>query len=292
MKKLLLKPGFEFIFAFSLIVILGLPPVLMAQNQKDVEITIQNGDTTVNGKNIKELSEKDRKDALKDINRLNGGDDNTSHSYTFKRRDTTGGQVKQFEFRRRRSENGDRLLSTENMVIRDSLGNIVKQNKFRKMTPELAFKYRGDGDLLNKSELSGRNFEGSAMMRFNTRNSQNFDYVNIDNDGISTHVRFHVSEISNEDLKRMPHIEGAKFEIEDLNIVPEFSTGKTLLTFNLSGKAIADVKLIDSEGKDIWNEKFSNGRFIKSFVMGLNGIYYLQIKQGNSIAIKRILKEE
>jgi hypothetical protein len=90
----------------------------------------------------------------------------------------------------------------------------------------------------------------------------------------------------------MPHVEGPKFEIEDLNIVPEFSTGKTLLTFNLSGKTVAEVKLIDSEGKLIWNEKVTDGRFIKSFVLGLNGIYYLQIKQGNSFAIKRILKEE
>ena len=37
MKKLSFKPCFEFIFALSLIAILGLPPVLMAQNQKDME---------------------------------------------------------------------------------------------------------------------------------------------------------------------------------------------------------------------------------------------------------------
>ena len=292
MKKLFCKPGFELIFALSLIAILGLPPMLMAQNQKDVEITIQNGDTTVNGKNIKELSAKDRRDALKDIKHFNGSD-SISHSYSFKRRDSVGGQVSRMEFRKKSSENDDhRPLTTENIVIRDSSGNIVevKQGKFRKGNPE--FKYRGDDDLLTRADLSGRNFEGSLIMRFDRRNSQSFDYVNIDNDGISTHVRFRVSEISNEDLKRMPHVEGAKFEIEDLNLVPEFSTGKTLLTFNLSGKTIADVKLIDSEGKEIWNEKFSNGRFIKSFAMGLNGIYYLQIKQGNRIAIKRILKEE
>jgi len=74
--------------------------------------------------------------------------------------------------------------------------------------------------------------------------------------------------------------------------VPEFSTGKTLLMFNLPEKALAEVKLIDSEGKVVWNERSTTGSFTKTFVLGLNGIYYLQIKQGNNIAIKRIMKEE
>lgn len=160
------------------------------------------------------------------------------------------------------------------------------------MNTRLDFKSNGNDDLLNGPELPGRKFGGSLIMRSDRRDSQNFDYENIDNDGISTHVRFHVSNISNEDLKRMPHVEGPKFEIEDLNIVPEFSTGKTFMTFNLPAKTVAEVKLIDSEGKLIWSEKSNGVRFMKSFVIGLNGIYYLQIKQGNGFAIKRILKEE
>jgi hypothetical protein len=293
MKKSLIKPSFEFIFALSLIAILGLPPLLMAQNQKDVEISIQHGDTIINGKNIKELSAKDKQAALKDINRLS--DNDNSHSYTFKRKDSVDGRVSHFEFHKRGSENNDHSpLTSENIVIKDSLGNImmVKRGRVKQMNTRSDFKFNGNDDLLNRPELPERNFGGSLLMRSDRRNSQNFDFVNIDNDGISTHIRFHVSEISDEDLKRMPHVEGPKFEIEDLNIVPEFSTGKTLMTFNLPGKTVADVKLIDSEGKLIWNEKVSGGRFMKSFVMGLNGIYYLQIKQGNSFALKRILKEE
>jgi len=105
-------------------------------------------------------------------------------------------------------------------------------------------------------------------------------------------VRFRVSEISNEDLKRMPHVEGGRFELENLNIVPEFNTGSTLLMFNLTEKAEANVKLIDSEGKILWDEKVAGGHFNKTFVLGLNGIYFLQIKQGNFFAVKRIVKEE
>jgi hypothetical protein len=90
----------------------------------------------------------------------------------------------------------------------------------------------------------------------------------------------------------MPHIEGPRLEISDLNLVPEFSTGKTMLIFSLPGKAAAEVKLVDSEGKILWTEKSTGGRFTKSFVLGLNGIYYLQVQQGNGVAVKRIFKEE
>jgi len=67
MKKNLLKPGYEFIFTLSLLAVLGLPPMLFAQDKKDLNINITNGDTTVNGKKIKDLSPKERKAALKDI---------------------------------------------------------------------------------------------------------------------------------------------------------------------------------------------------------------------------------
>ena len=60
MKKILFKPGFETIFALGLIVVLGLPPVLLAQNTSELEIKIAHGDTTINGKNIKNLTSKER----------------------------------------------------------------------------------------------------------------------------------------------------------------------------------------------------------------------------------------
>jgi hypothetical protein len=291
MKKFFLKPGFEFIFAISLIVILGLPPVLMAQNQKDVEIKIENGDTIVNGKNIKDLSPADRQNALKDIKHINS--DNSGNVYFFNRKDTATGKVEHFEFRRRLQENGGHQpLVTENMIIKDSLGNtvLVKTNRRKQTDTKSVLRYRTMGDMPGNMGFDTRPL--GPMMRPESKNSQSFDYVSTDNEGISTHIRFHLSEVSNEDLKKMPHVEGGKFEISDLNLVPEFSTGKTLLMFNLPAKTLAEVKLIDSQGKVMWNEKTTAGSFNKSFVMGLNGIYYLQIKQGHNIAIKRIMKEE
>jgi hypothetical protein len=63
------------------------------------------------------------------------------------------------------------------------------------------------------------------------------------------------------------------------------------LIFSLPGKSVADVKLTDNEGKLIWSAKAINGNFNKSFGLGLNGVYYLQVKQGTKVALKRIVKE-
>jgi len=291
MRTPFLKPGFEFIFSLSLLAILGLPPMLMAQNQKDVEIKIVNGDTTVNGKNIKELSAEDRKSALKDINHLSSGlaasgDDGKKHVFMFKRRDTLGGgRMKRRQF-------------TESIVINtDTMSNVteMRPGNAGQMKKRMSFQIRPDGGMPDRGRVRGRINEGpygGLQGRFERRNSQNFSYVNTDNEGISTRVTFHVSEVSNDDLQRMPHIEGGKLELTDLNIVPEFSTGKTLLMFNLPAKTAGTVSLLDSEGKALWTEKFVGASFSKSFVLGLNGIYYLQVKQGNSIGVKRIMKEE
>jgi len=62
--------------------------------------------------------------------------------------------------------------------------------------------------------------------------------------------------------------------------------------FSLPTKAIAEVKLVNSQGNILWTEKAAGGSFTKSFVMGLNGMYYLQVKQGSGVAVKRIMKEE
>jgi hypothetical protein len=311
MKKILSNPGFEFIFAFSLIIILGVPPVLMAQAKKDLEIKIVNGDTTINGKNMKDLSPKERKEALSDIKHLNGGmmTAKGSGTFVFKGADSAGMKgYHTFTFK----QNDDKgLYMTEDdsdkglkhITMRGRRGNfppmktenitIIRTDSAGSMTETV----RGGGGRNMNSRMSGpvdvmnRRTDGPMMGMGDRKNTQNFNYVNTDKDGISTHVSFHVSEASNDDLKRMPHVEGGKFEIEDLNIVPEFTSGKTLLMFSLPSKAIAEVKLHDSEGRLLWSEKTVNGNFSKTFAMGLNGIYYLQIKQGNNISVKKIRKE-
>jgi len=286
MKTPLFKPGFEFIFALSLMAILGLPPMLMAQNQHDLEIKIENGDTTVNGKSIKTLSGKDRENALRDIKHLTGDDAGYGHQRVFfKRRDTA---IKY---------NGDQMIAGNILITKDSLGNTVETRSEHRgvLRNKMTFKYDTQGQLPDRPEWRNGEANGPMrrpMMRPEHRNSQNFTYVNTDNNEISTRINFYISDVTNEDLKKMPHIEGARLDITDLNIVPQFSTGKTLLLFTLPSKGTAEIKLINSEGKELWAEKTTGSTFTKSFVIGLNGIYYLQVKQGGGIAVKRIMKEE
>lgn len=261
MKKLLSNPGFEIVFAFGLIVILGLPPVLLAQGQQEIEIRIENGDTVVNGKNIKDLSAKERMVALKDIKNLTAGKPGADSVKT---------------------DNGThKFYLREHFSLRkDSL--FAGGNKFGMSS---------GNDLRNRITVDMRR-QGGPGMRGNRKNTQTFDFTVTDNEGISTRIKFLVAEVSNEDLKKMPHVEGGKFDVENLAIVPEFNSGSVSLMFNLLTKSPADVQFINSDGKTLWTEKVEGGKFSKTFGLGLNGTYFLQIKQGNFIAVKRIVKEE
>ena len=83
------KPGFELIFALSIIGIMTLPLLVFAQGNKNMDITIINGDTTINGKNIKQLSPKDREQALKDIDNLSDPETNGRQRIVIRKRSLT-----------------------------------------------------------------------------------------------------------------------------------------------------------------------------------------------------------
>ncbi|WP_428328273.1 T9SS type A sorting domain-containing protein [Mucilaginibacter sp.] len=280
MKKFSLKPGFEFVFSLSLIAILALPPVLLAQTQNELEIKIQNGDTTINGKNIKDLSAKDKKKALKDINTIGSlPADNNRHELRLDRvevRRTPGG-----------SDNMPTIV--EDMAMRDSTSNGVQVRFVRhRKNPGMAYRFNDENGGPRDRRMDGQ-FLGNGP---DVRNSQDFDYVTTDKDGINTHAYFQVSEASREMLKEIARVEEANLELRDLNIVPQFTSGKVVVMFNLPAKTIAEVKLKDSEGKLIWSDKAVNGSFSKSFGLGLNGVYYLQVKQGKDVVLKRIFRGE
>ncbi len=294
MKNYWIKPGFEFIFALSLIVIMALPPLVFAQGTKDIEIKITNGDTTINGKNIKELPADERKQALKDIGNLGQPESMGRQHIIIKKRGASDTVSKRIVIEDRHFKTGKE-------------GEMANMPDFKKDTTGHMFKFRmkrlggKDSSFTNDYKLNGDRFRNRDFdfptrdreMRFyRHRNVQRFEYTNTGSDGIDTYISFRVSDASPEKLKSITGSEKAELEIKDLNLVPEFSSGKTLLMFNLSSKSIAEVKLTDNEGKLIWSDKVMNGSFNKSFVLGLNGIYFLQIKQGGKTALKRIMKDE
>jgi len=259
MKTRIFNPGFEFIFTLAILAIFGLPPLVMAQDTKDIQISIINGDTTVNGKSIKDLGTKERQAALKDINTIaaippasapqNG--QRIKRIYTFRQKDS----VKVFNYRTRPDD--------------------------RKMA------MRVHAERMN---------EHNPAFEFDHKNSQVFNYLTIDNNGISTHVTYRVSEptdglshVGTDPDKKDQH---EKLDITDLNIVPQFSAGQTVIMFSLPSKLAADVQFEDSKGNLIWRAKAMNGNFMKGFPMTLNGVYYLRVEQKGKLAVKKIFREQ
>jgi hypothetical protein len=274
MKKRSFKPGYEFIFSLCIAAILGLPPLVSAQSStKDMDITIANGDTIVNGKNIKDLSGKERSEALKDIGNISSV--KTSH---YKKMGYARTQVHvDSAFNGPMANNGDMM------------------RKHKKGDSTFAFHYKMHIDDKHHAEMQEYHpMDRGDRMGFDHKNTQNFIFTSTDNEGISTHVSFHVSDHFGRldaDATNHENIQMEMLDLMDLTLVPEFSTGKVLLMFNLPSKAVAEVKLKDSKGTILWSEKATNGKFSTTFAMGLNGEYYLQVKQAGKVTVKKIVKE-
>lgn len=302
MKTFCTKPGFEFIFSLSLIAIIALPLLVFAQGTKNMEIKITNGDTVINGKNIKELSPDERKQALKDLDNLGniGGPVKFGRQHLILRKRGLADTGTQRIIIEKNLDNGDREpgMLGDARFKRDTDTRVYKyrMNKLNGKDSAFTFNYRLNTDPEGSSEGRDHYFNfrmrGPRMEEFHHRNVQSFEYNNTGTDGISTHVSFRVNDPSPEKIKAITGSEKAGLEIKDLALVPEFSAGKTVLMFSLLTKAVADVKLTDTEGKTIWSDKVMNGSFNKSFTLGLNGVYFLQVKQGGKAAVKRIVKEE
>ncbi|WP_158990650.1 T9SS type A sorting domain-containing protein [Mucilaginibacter sp. L196] len=265
MKKRSFKPGYEFIFSLCILAILGLPPLVSAQSStKDMDITIVNGDTTVNGKNIRDLSGKDRREALKNIGNIS----------SVKRQDVTiDAPMANNGDMMHRHKKGDSTFALQyKMRIEDK--HHVEMHEYHPM--ESGDHDRGD------------------RMGFDRKNTQNFIFTSTDNEGISTHVTFHVSDHFGRldaDATNHENLQMEMLDLMDLTLAPEFSSGKVLLMFNLPSKAVAEVKLKDSKGTILWIAKATNGKFSTTFAMGLNGTYYLQVKQAGKVTVKKIVKE-
>lgn len=317
MKKRTFKPGFEFIFSLSILAVLGLPPLVSAQAQtKDLQININNGDTTINGKNINKLSAKARKEALKDINQITGiNDHDDARNIVIVTRKHKGDKAAN-EVTIEQSGTGNAMTTEADVqagpqiVIAD--GGMPGTQKLSRIriagtrgndstvtfstanAQPATFSYRMPSARPIEMHAYTMTRNDDRPMSFGWRNTQNFTYTNTDNDGISTHVNYRVSDhpaTLDHDAGKADKTQLDMLNITDLSLVPEFSAGKTVLMFGLPSKAAADVEFKDSKGNLLWSEKALNGSFNKSFALGLNGLYYLQVKHGNKVVVKEIMKD-
>ncbi|MFD1258041.1 T9SS type A sorting domain-containing protein [Mucilaginibacter terrae] len=277
MKKRLLKPGFEMLFSAGIVAALGLPQLLFAQDRKavkkEINIVIKDNDTTFNGKNLKKMAPDERQDALAEINKTV-----KPHS------------PQRLEFNTRQSINikGHDGIKSVYTYRRDSSRRYANPTDgLTSRLPNVNFGMEGPiKERLRPEERPLR------MRNFSRQNSQTFDFNNVGKDGINTHVSYQVTEAGVEDAKKFAGLNTTStLELQDLTFTPQFTAGKTVLSFTLPAKTAADVQLTDSEGKIIWKDKTALAGFSKTFTWGLNGVYYLVVKQGGNAVVKRIVKE-
>lgn len=270
MKKRLLKPGFEFMFSAGIVAAISLPQLLFAQDRKEVEkevnIVIRNNDTTFNGKNLKKMSADEKHEALAEINK-------TVKPHGLQR----------VEIKTRKSiditgPDGIKTVYTYNDL--DSAGHYLGK------LPDIDLRF--DRTFNERPIPESRPLRISNLRRVN---AQTFDFNNVGKDGMNTHISYRVTDAAIEDAKKIAGTTTNNLELQDLTLTPQFTAGKTVLSFTLPTKTPADVQLTDSDGKTLWKDKAASAIFSKTFTWGLNGVYYLLVKQGGNTVVKRIVKE-
>ena len=238
MKNLSTKPGFEAIFTLSLIAILGLPLLVAAQTQKDMRVEIVNGDTTINGKNIKKMSAQERKDALDEMYKpgnltiYQDGTNSQSRIIVKKRK---GNDRQDDVLIERNGTFADGMAFGNGNRLTDSAKKIVRLRKLTKLNDTdsvFAFNFRMNNEaplrlkLDRDFRMNGRGARPMSM-RFDNRNVQNFDFESSDRDGITTHMHFTVTDQTlNDKTKPLKDFDKSYLNIRDISISPEFSTGK------------------------------------------------------------------
>ncbi|NCD69646.1 hypothetical protein [Mucilaginibacter agri] len=296
-RNLSTKPGFEFIFSVGIAAIFILPAAVMAQSNRNIEVNINNGDTIVNGRNIKSLSPVERDQAMKDINTIKGvrrgdrrmeihidrkGDDNDGLGYA------------------------DNIVKTpDGYIVEDNSKKQLHLKRIMKDTTKYTMKFKfDDGQAM---DFRGPDGPGGGMgmayvpgppprmrmrgMEMKRRGSQSFSYSNVDASGVETNVSYRVADKEN----RMDDGDGPEVSplpLTDLKLIADFTTGKTQLTFSLPTKAPATAELTDGNGAVVFKDKVAGGSFNKSIAMPLNGHYNLVVKQGGKTASKVIFKQD
>lgn len=124
-------------------------------------------------------------------------------------------------------------------------------------------------------------------------NSQSFIYNSTDNDGISTYVSFRVQEAEPIMLAK---ITGSETKtgletVQDLTLVPNFSSGKTTVAFTFKAKGSAAVKILDTNLTPVFSDKVSSESFSRAINLPKNGKYYLTIKQKDHWFVRELIKE-
>lgn len=293
-------------------------------------IIISNGDTTVNGKKIAELSKSDREKVQKDFAEMHGklkesrvktieidgtgiilnGDERggtriiSRHpdTYIWNNKSDSSKVIRLAPSLRDKKDfkvfrfNGDSLVTAMNV---DSL--IVKHFDFDHNALMPTMRIPGDAmDLPNALRAVPRTrvyADAISGVGYGAgrNNSQSFNYSNTDKNGITTRMNIRISDAEKENLKKISGNDSpSPLAVDDLTLFPNFSSGKMTLSFNVAGKGTTEVKLLDSDKQEVFSDKPANfsGHYVKQISLPKNGVYYVSISQNGKWFVKKLVKEQ
>jgi hypothetical protein len=314
MKRIIL---YAFSVAFTVVSILSSGEA-RSQDKKEVRrtIIINDGDTIINGKKLSDANPSERKVLLKE---LNDNKKKVSEKKVIRKR-KDGKEEKETIIRkgdkeprvlRWRSENDGEghagVFKFDNDSLLLSFGDDSLRHAFRFQMDGLDSNVRNRVMSLNRSMRSvPRKMEGTHPRLFmdenemfdrtplRRENSQAFNYVSTDKDGISSRMSIQLSKPSGEILKKInAGSDKAMLNVNDLTISPNFSNGKLNLTFSTTDKGPAEVNIFDSSLKQIFSDKTANvnGTYFKQISLPMNGVYYIRIAQGGKTFVRKMIKE-
>jgi hypothetical protein len=101
------------------------------------------------------------------------------------------------------------------------------------------------------------------------------------------------SDKASEDISTGVDLNKKELAVENLRFSPNPNDGKFELNFKLKGKTPVQVKVVDIQGKVVYNEKVKDfdGKYANKIDISENGegIYILQIIQGNKANTSKIV---
>ncbi len=287
---------------------------LAQQNERKKEqlsITINNGDTTVNGKNFKDISEEERVEWRKKFDGIHfkqeGISTTSPHSRNMRIYKKMEGDAMVLDTNKMRFYSfNDDAAPMHFEFHPDSLKNRLKFFGDKDSAMRM-FRRRSDAAIDWKMVHPRRTPDMNVIPRFrdgmsdrrmarpSVPNSNSYSFSTTDKDGYTTNFDISIYDPSKADLKKVFHLEDLTSDIlpiSDLVFYPNFSSGETSLSFNTAAKGTIAVKLMDSSGNMIFSEKraLTGKNYTKQFSWAKNGIYYLKVSQAGKIYIKKIVK--
>lgn len=312
--------------ALLLIPIVFSGKVSAQKSKKDATRTviITNGDTIINGENIRDADKKDQARLRKEFSEMNReiagkglvikdhGNKDTGFNFrnhngetnTLFWKDDEGDKAFRFKFKHDPKNMRNIESFTDSMIIAmdgdSTWSNFdMKPGDFRKNIRSKVMAMDNEPFLRFSDPGSFHRMPGFPPMERIEReqnNSQVFSYTNTDKDGCSNRMNIRINEVSAEQFKKITGVEANKEEsnfLEDLTLFPSFSTGKISLSFNLKDRGNIDMKVLDSDLKAIFSDKIANfsGNYTKQISIPKNGLYYLAVSQNGKWAVRKISKE-